>query len=75
MDHRFKIGDRVRVVGIVGDFYPGETGTIVAVETNADGIRELDLYVIEIPGHEMHDTRLADFELVPVPVPSIKATN
>lgn len=65
MDHRFKIGDRVRVTGVVGYFYPGKTGTVVAVEANADGIRELDLYVIEIPGQDMHDTKLAEFELVP----------
>lgn len=29
------------------------------------GIRELDLYVIEIPGLKMGDTKLADFELAP----------
>lgn len=65
MEHRFKVGDRVRVTGILQNFYPGETGTVVAVEVNPEGIRELDLYVIEIPGKEMHDTKLADFELVP----------
>lgn len=65
MEHRFKIGDRVWVTGVLQDFYPGETGTVVAVEGNAEGIPELDLYVIQIPGKEMHDTKLADFELVP----------
>ena len=24
MNHRFKIGDRVRVIGILADFYPGK---------------------------------------------------
>lgn len=74
MEHRFKIGDRVRVTGILQDFYPGETGTVVAVEVNPEGIRELDLYVVEIPGKEMHDTKLADFELVPAGNVSLKRT-
>jgi len=65
MDHRFKTGDRVRVIGLLADFYPGKTGTVVAVEPNGDGIRELDVYVIEIPNLEMRDTKLADFELAP----------
>ena len=27
VNHRFKIGDRVRVIGILADFYPGKIGT------------------------------------------------
>jgi len=65
MNHRFKVGDHVRVIGVLADFYPGKMGTVAAVEPNRDGIRELDLYVIKIPGVEMGDTKLADFELAP----------
>ncbi|HEY2384495.1 MAG TPA: hypothetical protein VGK48_25230 [Terriglobia bacterium] len=69
MQPRFKIGDRVWVTGLLQDFYLGETGTVVTVEANRDGIRDLDLYVIAIPGKEMHDTKLAGFELIPAGVP------
>jgi hypothetical protein len=62
--NRFKIGDRVRVIGILGDFYK-KIGVVVAVEPNANGIRELDLYVIEIQGMQMGDTKFADFQLAP----------
>jgi hypothetical protein len=65
MNHRFKIGDRVRVTGILAEFYPGKTGNVVAVETNGEGIRELDRYVIEIPGVTIGDTKFADFQLAP----------
>ena len=67
MDGRFKIGDPVKVVGVLGDFYNGKTGIVVSVHPNVDGIRELDLYVISISGRNMHDTKLADFELAPSP--------
>jgi hypothetical protein len=63
MNHRFNIGDRVRVTGILGEFYRAKTGNVVAVEPNATGITELDLYVIEIPGLTMGDTKFADFQL------------
>ena len=63
MNHRFKVGDFVRVIGVLAHFYGGETGTVVAIEPNADGITELDRYRIEIPGFEMGDTMLADFQL------------
>ena len=33
MNHRFKIGERVRVIGILADFYPGKIATVVAVST------------------------------------------
>jgi len=36
---------------------------VVAVEPNANGIRELDRYIIKIPGLTMGDTKLADFQL------------
>jgi hypothetical protein len=65
MDHRFKIGDRVQVIGIMAEFYSGKTGTVVGVEPNGAGIRELDRYVIEIPGLVIGDTRFADFQLAP----------
>jgi hypothetical protein len=65
MHHRFKIGDRVHMIGLLADFYAGQTGTVVAVEPNGDGIRELDLYVIEIPGLAIRDMKLADFQLAP----------
>jgi hypothetical protein len=67
MDHRFKVGDRVQVQGVLADFYRGRAGTVVAVEPNAKGIRELDLYSIDIPGFAMGDTRLADFQLTLAP--------
>ena len=38
MKHRFKNGDRVRVIGILGDFYPGKIGTVVAVRPHETGI-------------------------------------
>jgi len=63
MNHRFKIGDHVRVTGILGELYPAKTATVVAVEPNAKGISELDLYIIEFPGLTMGDTKLADFQL------------
>jgi hypothetical protein len=63
MHHRFGVGDRVRVTGVLEQFYPGKTGIVVAVEPNADSIRELDRYVIEIQGLHMGDTKFADFQL------------
>lgn len=65
MNHRFNIGDCVRVTGILAEFYPGKTGVVVAVEPNSDGITELDLYVIEIEGLQMGDTKFAHFQLAP----------
>ncbi len=58
MNHRFKIGDRVRVIGILADFYPGKIGTVVAVRPHETGMTELDHYVIEIPDVEMGDSVL-----------------
>jgi hypothetical protein len=66
MNHRIKIGDRVRVTGILAEFYPADTGIVVAVEPNADSIMELDLYVIEIQGVETGDTKFAYFQLAVV---------
>jgi hypothetical protein len=63
MNHRLKTGDRVRVTGILAQFYTGRTGIVVAVEPNTDGIRELDRYIIEIQGLQMGDTKFADFQL------------
>ena len=63
MNHRFNIGDCVRVTGILAEFYPEETGIVVAIEPNADGIRELDLYAIEFQGRETGDTKFAYFQL------------
>ncbi len=65
---RFSIGDRVRVTGILADFYPEKTGVVVAVEPNANGIRELDRYVIEIQGMQMGDMKFADFQLAMQPL-------
>jgi len=65
VNHRFKIGDRVRVIGILTDFYPGKKGTVVAVRPHETGITELDHYVIEIPDVEMGDTAFCDFQLSP----------
>ena len=65
MTHRFKIGDRVQIIGLLADFYLGKTGTVVAVEPNGEGIPELDRYVIEVTGLEMSDTKLAGFQLAP----------
>lgn len=67
MNHRFKIGDRVRVIGILADFYPGKIGTVVAVTLHENGITELDHYVIEIPDVEMGDTAFCDFQHLPRP--------
>ena len=63
MNQRFKVGDRVKVIGVLGTLYRGKTGTVVTVEPNAEGIRELDLYGVDIPGSAMGDTKLADFQL------------
>jgi hypothetical protein len=63
MNHRLKIGDRVRVTGILAEFYLGKTGIVVAIEPDADGIKELDRYVIEIQGLQTGDTKFADFQL------------
>ena len=68
MNQRFKVGDRVRVVGILGTLYRGKTGRVVTVELNTDGIHELDLYGVDIPGLVMGDTKLADFQLAPSPI-------
>jgi len=65
MNHRFKIGDRVRITGILADFYPGKIGTVVAVRLHETGITELDRYVIEIPDVEMGDMAFCDFQLSP----------
>ena len=69
--NRFQIGDRVRVIGILADFYLKKTGVVVAVEPNANGIRELDRYVIEIQGMQTGDMKFADFQLAR---PRMKAT-
>jgi hypothetical protein len=66
MNHRFKIGDRVRVVGILAGFYPGKIGTVVTVSPHETGVTELDHYVIEIPNVEMGDTVFCDFQLAPI---------
>jgi hypothetical protein len=66
MNHRFQIGDRVRVIGVLAYFYSGKTGVVISVEPNHDGIRELDRYVIEIPGVKIGDTKFADFQLAPI---------
>lgn len=63
MKHRFTIGDCVRITGILGEFYSGEIGVVVKIEPNAGGIAELDLYVIEIEGRRMGDTKFASFQL------------
>jgi len=65
MNHRFKIGDRVRVIGILADFYPGKIATVVAVRPHETGITELDHYLIEIPDVEMGDTAFCDSQLAP----------
>jgi hypothetical protein len=65
MNHRFQIGDRIRVIGILAHFYSGKTGVVVSIQPNPDGIRELDRYVIEIPGVKIGDTKFADFQLAP----------
>jgi hypothetical protein len=67
MNQRFKVGDRVRVVGVLGTLYRVKTGRVVTVELNADGLHELDLYGVHIPGVAMGDTKLADFQLALVP--------
>jgi len=69
MNHRFKVGDRVQVGGLLADFYGSNIGLIVSLEPNSEGIRELDLYHIEMPGFAMADTRLADFQLTSAPQP------
>src|SRR5437867_13199786 len=56
VNHRFKIGDRVRVIGILADFYPGKIGTVVAVRPHETCTTEFDHYVREIPDHELGDT-------------------
>jgi hypothetical protein len=66
MNYRFQIGDRVRVIGVLANFYSGKTGVVINVEPNPDDIRELDRYVIEIPGVKVGDTKFADFQLAPI---------
>jgi hypothetical protein len=65
VNHRFKIGDRVRVIGILAHFYPGKIGTVVAVRPHETGITEFDHLVIEIPDVEIGDTAFCDFQLSP----------
>jgi hypothetical protein len=65
MNHRFQIGDRVRVIGILAHFYSEKPGVVVSIQPNPDGVRELDRYVIEIPGVKIGDTKFADFQLAP----------
>ena len=65
MNHCFRIGDRVRVIGILADFYPGKIATVVAVRPHETGTTELDHYVIEIPDVEIGDTTFCDFQLAP----------
>jgi len=66
MDHRFQIGDRVRVIGILATFHGEETGIVIGVEPDRDGIRELDRYLVEMPGVKAGDRKFADFQLAPV---------
>ena len=61
--HRFVIGDRIHVIGVLASFYSGKTGVVIGVEPNPDGIRELDRYVVEIPGAKIGNTKFADFQL------------
>ena len=65
MNHCFRIADRVRVIGILADFYPGKIATVVAVRPHETGTTELDHYVIEIPDVEMGDTTFCEFQLAP----------
>jgi hypothetical protein len=65
MNHRFQIGDRVRVIGILATFYGDQTGIVIGVEANGDGIRELDRYLLEMPGVKAGDRKFADFQLAP----------
>ena len=65
--HRFKIGDRIHVIGVMASFYSGKTGVVVGVEPNPNGIQELDRYAVEIPGVKIGDTKFADFQLAAAP--------
>ena len=65
ISQRFKIGDRIHVIGVLASFHPGKTGVVIGVEPNPDGIRELDRYVVEIPGAKIGNTKFADFQLAP----------
>ena len=65
MNHCFRIADRVRVIGILADFYPGKIVTVVAVRPHETRITELDHSVIEIPDVEMGDTAFCDSQLAP----------
>lgn len=38
MNHRFSIGNRVRVTGILAEFYPGKTGIVIAVDRLQGGV-------------------------------------
>ena len=64
---RFKVGDRIHVVGVLASFYIGKTGVVIGVEPNPHGIQELDRYVVEIPGVKIGDTKFADFQLASAP--------
>ena len=65
--HRFKIGDRIHVIGILASFYSGKTGVVIGLEPNPDGIEELVRYVVEIPGVKIGNTKFADFQLAAAP--------
>jgi ribosomal protein L21E len=63
--HRFKIGDRIHVIGILASFYSGKTGVVIGVEPNPHGIEALDSYVVEISGVTIGNKKFADFQLAP----------
>jgi hypothetical protein len=65
MNHRFQIGDRVRVIGILATFYSEQTGIVIGVEPSREGIPELDRYQVEMPGVKVGDWEFADFQLAP----------
>ena len=73
--HRFKIGDRIHVIGVLASFYSGKTGVVIGVEPNEDGIQELDRYIVEIPGVKIGDTKFADFQLAATPYKRESATD
>jgi hypothetical protein len=65
--HRFSIGDRIHVIGVLASFYSGKTGVVIGIEPNPDGIQELDRYFVEIPGVNIGDTKFAGFQLAAAP--------
>lgn len=59
---RFEIGSRVKIVGVVAEYYPGVTAVVTAVNGHPQGLPHLNLYTVRIADG---DDTFFEFQLAP----------